>query len=457
MSTLPAASSFSGAEGSDGAWGCTSRPPARKSPWAIAVYSAAWSAFGKKSSSDREGLGLGGGDHVLLGAARRCEHGAGERQQNGEDPQRSVSSPLRPRRQTALGERQGIEAGDREGEQHDCRSVCARGLKGGQVGVDLVPEPGVGAARGGLGLGDVGADHPDRERDAGAAERRRQRRRQLGEAECLPAGGVERAQQLELVGVDRGEAVDRRDEHREEADQHDHHELGKHPEAPPEDQQRRDHGDRHGLRADGQRIDGPSQSGEEVDQHSQREPQRERQQDAEHDLLGRRAEIGGQKAGVLPAGGGDRVRRRQHEGAGPAEIHVHLPGAEQHDDRSSGGSSACAPAERRAPPPQVRSSPSRRSSPGPPARGQRRHLADGAEAQDSQRPLAQRDHLGVGARACSRRAHLELLDHTAGPPRQHEHAVGQHDRLLDVVGDEHHGARLARQRARRASPASRCG
>ena len=60
-------------------------------------------------------------------------------------------------------------------------------------------EPGVGAAGGRLRLGDEGADHADRERDARAAERRRQRRRQLGEAERLPARGVERAQQLELV------------------------------------------------------------------------------------------------------------------------------------------------------------------------------------------------------------------------------------------------------------------
>ena len=56
MSALPAASSFSGAEGSEGASGRTSRPAARKSPWAIAEYSAAWSALGKKSSITVNGL-----------------------------------------------------------------------------------------------------------------------------------------------------------------------------------------------------------------------------------------------------------------------------------------------------------------------------------------------------------------------------------------------------------------
>ena len=58
MSALPAASSFSGAEGSDGACGCTSRPTARKSPCEIAEYSAAWSALGKKSSTTVNGLAL---------------------------------------------------------------------------------------------------------------------------------------------------------------------------------------------------------------------------------------------------------------------------------------------------------------------------------------------------------------------------------------------------------------
>ena len=37
MSTRPAASSFSGSEGSAGVTGTTSRPTARKSPWAIAA------------------------------------------------------------------------------------------------------------------------------------------------------------------------------------------------------------------------------------------------------------------------------------------------------------------------------------------------------------------------------------------------------------------------------------
>ena len=218
-----------------------------------------------------------------------------------------------------------MEAGDGEYEQHDRRRIRARRLQGGEVGVDLVPEAGVDAARRGLRLRDVGADYADGKRDARSAEGRRQRGRQLGEAERLPARGVERAHQLQLVGVHRGEAVDRRDEHRKEADDHDHHELGEHAEAPPEDQKRRDHGDRDGLRADRQGIHRAAKDRREMDQHREHEAEQQRQQDPEPHLLGRGPEVCREQPGVVPHGGGDRVGGRQHEGAVRARIDVDLP------------------------------------------------------------------------------------------------------------------------------------
>ena len=48
------------------------------------------------------------------------------------------------------------------------------------------------------------------------------------------------------------------------------------------------------------------------------------------------------------------------------------------------------------------------------------------------------------------RADLELAAHAPRARREHDHAVGEQRRLLDVVGDQHDRARLA-QRARRAS------
>ena len=52
----------------------------------------------------------------------------------------------------------------------------------------------------------------------------------------------------------------------------------------------------------------------------------------------------------------------------------------------------------------------------------------------------------VGSRGRGER-HGELGDHAPRPRREHDDAVGQHHRLLDVVGDEQHRPRLARQRA----------
>ena len=69
-------------------------------------------------------------------------------------------------------------------------------------------------------------------------------------------------------------------------------------------------------------------------------------------------------------------------------------------------------------------------------------------------PLAQRRRRRVG-RARGRGARRELGDHAAGPGREDDDAVGQQDGLLDVVGDEQHGARLAASAPARARPASR--
>src|SRR6185437_10037707 len=59
MSTLPAASSFSGSADSVGTTGRTSRPTVAKSPCAIAVYNGAWSALGNQSSITENGFVAG--------------------------------------------------------------------------------------------------------------------------------------------------------------------------------------------------------------------------------------------------------------------------------------------------------------------------------------------------------------------------------------------------------------
>ena len=213
MSTLPAASSFSGSAGSAGTCGRTSRPTARKSPWAIAEYSAAWSALGKKSSITVNGFVFPGPrsrpawrrtptDRAQHGSEAAAPRGAVGRRRRWRLVNGVSSRSVRPRRQAALGEGEGVEAGDREHEQHHRGGVGARGLKAVRSVLISCPKPAWLPPVAVLGLGDEGADHADRQRDPRAAERRGQRRRQLGEAERLPARGVERAQQLQLVGVD---------------------------------------------------------------------------------------------------------------------------------------------------------------------------------------------------------------------------------------------------------------
>ena len=71
------------------------------------------------------------------------------------------------------------------------------------------------------------------------------------------------------------------------------------------------------------------------------------------------------------------------------------------------------------------------------------------------RPLAQRDHLGVGAVARPRQRHLDRGHHAAGARREQHDPVGQQHRLLDVVRHQQHGARLA-LRARSASHCCIC-
>src|SRR3954454_13132577 len=68
--------------------------------------------------------------------------------------------------------------------------------------------------------------------------------------------------------------------------------------------------------------------------------------------------------------------------------------------------------------------------------------------QRAQRLLAQLDDLRVGALTRARRPDLELGDDAAGARGEQHDPVSQQDRLLDVVGDEQHGPRLARQRIR---------
>ncbi len=219
-----------------------------------------------------------------------------------------------------------------------------------------------------------------------------------------------------------------RDDHREEADQRDHDQLGEDPEAPPEHQQHADHRDRHRLRADRQRVHGAAQQREQVDRDREREAADERQREPEHDLLGGR-----------PRSCATRRRRCSTAPppprAGPAAGLLARP-----------RSPRTAPTRRAARP---RAGPEPPAAPGPRAASRVRVGRSSALAHPQSaaaRARAARSPRGRCATRGRGELDLELRDHASGPRREHDHAVGQQHRLLDVVGDEHDRARLARQR-----------
>jgi len=149
-------------------------------------------------------------------------------------------------------------------------------------------------------LGEDRADHRDRDRDLGAREQGGERGRALDVAERLGAGGVERAHELAQVGIHRGEAVERRHDDGEEADQADDGELRGEVVAEPRHEQRRHDHDRNGLRGHEQGIGGAAQGAREVDGHRQRDACGQRHGDAEQHLAGRDGEVVPQQPAVVP-------------------------------------------------------------------------------------------------------------------------------------------------------------
>ena len=161
---------------------------------------------GEEVEHHRERLRARGAERVLLGAAGPEREQAGARQA-GEQRGAHGASPRHPRgRRAAATARAGARPPPGCRSRRSRRRTAApwprtRGRSGScRVEHDLAAEARVGAGGGRAGLGDEGADHAHRERDPRAAERRRQRRRELGEAQRLPARGVERAQQLRRSG-----------------------------------------------------------------------------------------------------------------------------------------------------------------------------------------------------------------------------------------------------------------
>ena len=156
-------------------------------------------------------------------------------------------------------------------------------------------------------------------------------------------------------------------------------------------------------------------------------PSDERERESEQHLLQRHPGVLGEQRAVVPQRVGDVARGRDQEGldvsasASTSHWAASSQSTEQGDDHRGGQ-----PASASSRPPGER----------------------------LERPLARRGELGRGDRLEPRRraraGERELADEPRRAGAEHRDAVGEVERLLDVVGDEQRGRRLAR----RAPPAS---
>ena len=219
-----------------------------------------------------------------------------------------------------------------------------------------------------------------------------------------------------------------RDDDREEADQRDHDELREDPKAPPEDEQRRDHGDRDRLRADGERVDGAAQRRREVDRTASAKPTASAS--SSPSTTSSAVTVSSPTAGRRCS-----TARRDACGAGSTSVFDAPRGRHTAPTRRAAGRE-----QQR----QRRQQPARRRAA---ARRRRAHDALRRASAPSARSRSATTSASVRARGRAS-ATSSSADHATGPRREHEHAVGEQDRLLDVVGDEHDRARLARERRR---------
>ena len=256
----------------------------------------------------------------------------------------------------------------------------------------------------------------------------RERGRRFDPAEDLPARGVEGAHHLDRLGVDGAQPVERGDRDREEADERDDRELRPDPVAEPDDEDRRDarrSGPSARRRSAGRRRRGASSRG--AWQTASAMPARIAQAKPEEDLLQGHPGVFGQQRAVLPErlgdfGGGGDEERFEAEGVGEgAGRGGELPGADQRRAAAAAGRS-------------------QRLMRGPRRRAWRACSRTATKAGSVTASVAIGGARGGGARSSATTARR--------PWREDEHAVGEVERLLDVVGDQEHGARVAAQRPR---------
>ena len=242
-----------------------------------------------------------------------------------------------------------------------------------------------------------------------------QRGGQLDAQQPEAAAGAEAAHQLQQVGVDRAQPVQQADGDREERDQRDERELRPDAVVEGEHEDRREHEDRDRLRGHQQRVGarraaagpGASRSRARPRRRSRSRARAAPRRSVTHALSSRRSRS---SRSACQVSDGDASRRSSTESQ--LATHCQAPSA---SSRSDG----------------------------------RRERAPQHPSASSARSFSV-DELRVGhglaARARARERHLDLGDDAARARRHHDHAVGQVERLLDVVGHEQRRARLRLER-----------
>ena len=234
--------------------------------------------------------------------------------------------------------------------------------------------------------------------------------------------GAQRPHHLDLLGVDRAQAVEGVDGDREEADERDDRQLRPDPEAEPDDEDRRDHDHRDRLGGDQQRIEGaPQRLGEVEQRRRSRARATSASGEAEHDLLQRHPGVVGEQRAVLP-----ERRRRSRSARGPGSPRSSSASASRSQlggelpERRAGRATTAGGASRRA------------------ARGSRRASRPSARSASLACSSANSGEVTAAARSAARGAGDVELGRRPAPGRgvRTSDAVGEVERLLDVVGDE---------------------
>src|SRR4051794_35667842 len=235
------------------------------------------------------------------------------------------------------------EPEQREAEDHREQPL---GLQVVQARDDLVPEPLVAAEV----LADDGADDREDDRDLHAREDVGQGARVLEPAERLPPARIEALHHVLLPLVHGADAEDRVQQHGEERDHRDDDDLGRDPEAEPDDEQRDQRDLRHHLRGDDDRSHRLLEPLHPTQQRAEADAEDDRDAEADEGLGQRDAHVGPEAVLLdeVADAADDLLGLRQHERRHVEDRDDELPDDDQDDDRSDRADPRDPPAHARA-------------------------------------------------------------------------------------------------------------